>query len=105
MPDPTPVRLAVDHAAQELIITWSDGPEVGYAFEGLKRACPCVQCRGGHGRAAVPPEPEVWTLPSLQTYTLKEVRPVGGYAVQLVWEDGHDAGVWSWKYLRSLRPV
>jgi len=105
MPDAlTPARIAVDDAAQELRIAWADGHEAAYSYEGLRRACPCVRCRGGHGKMAEPVDPAVWDLPSLQTYALKEVRPAGAYALQLVWGDGHDTGLWAWRYLRGLRP-
>lgn len=105
MPDPrsTPTQVAVDHGAQELTIAWADGHTSVYSYEGLRRACPCAVCRGGHGQMAEPVDPEVWDLPSLQTYEIKEVRPAGNYAIQLVWGDGHSQGIWSWEFLRSLR--
>ncbi len=103
-PPITPARLTVRQDEQTLTIAWADGHEVDYSFEGLRRACPCAACRGGHGRMAEPVDPAVWTLPSLQTYELKEVRPAGNYAVQLVWGDGHSTGIWSWRYLRELGP-
>lgn len=99
----TPTQIAADQARQELTITWADGHTAIYSYEGLRRACPCVSCRGGHGAMARPVDPAVWDLPSLQTYEIKEIRPTGNYAIQLVWGDGHAEGLWSWSYLRSLR--
>ena len=106
MPDPrlTPTRVTVRHDEQAMTVAWADGHEAVYSFEGLRRACPCAECRGGHGRIPEPVDPAVWTLPSLQTHELEEVRPAGNYAVQLVWGDGHSTGIWSWRYLRALRP-
>jgi DUF971 family protein len=101
-PRTAPTQIAVDHAAQTLTIAWADGHTSAYSYEGLRRACPCAVCRGGHGPAE-PVDPEVWDLPSLQTYKIEEVRPAGNYAVQLVWGDGHSQGIWAWPYLRSLR--
>lgn len=100
----TPTRIAVSNADQELTITWADGHTSVYSYEGLRRACPCVTCRGGHGKMAEPIDPIVWELPSLQTYELKEVQRAGHYALQLVWGDGHREGLWTWRYLRELRP-
>jgi DUF971 family protein len=99
----TPTRIVADDAAQELGIRWADGRDVSYSYEGLRRACPCAMCRGGHGSVPEPVDPIVWELPSLQTYSLREIRPAGNYAIQLVWGDGHAAGLWSWAYLRGLR--
>jgi DUF971 family protein len=30
------------------------------------------------------------------------IEPVGNYAIRIVWNDGHSAGIYSWDYLRSL---
>lgn len=99
----TPTQIAADQARQELTIAWADGHTSVYSYEGLRRACPCVTCRGGHGQMAEPVDPDVWDLPSLQTYEIEKLRPTGNYAVQIVWGDGHAEGLWSWTYLRSLR--
>ena len=37
-----------------------------------------------------------------QNVGIKAVEPVGQYAVKLVFDDGHDSGLYSWKYLREL---
>ena len=34
--------------------------------------------------------------------TISAIEPVGHYAVQLVFDDGHDSGLYSWSYLREL---
>ena len=106
MPDTatTPTRIAVANEAQHLEITWADGHTSVYSYEGLRRACPCVVCRGGHGQMAEPVDPAVWELPSLQTYAIESIEPAGNYAIQIVWDDGHREGLWTWAFLRSLRP-
>jgi DUF971 family protein len=35
-------------------------------------------------------------------YDLKSIAPVGSYAIQLSWGDGHATGLYSWDYLRQL---
>ena len=35
---------------------------------------------------------------------LKAILPVGSYAISPIWEDGHDAGIYQWRYLRALCP-
>ncbi len=37
-----------------------------------------------------------------QNVGLKDIEPVGQYAVRLVFDDGHDSGLYSWKYLHEL---
>ena len=99
-----PVQIAADAGRQELTVTWADGHASAYSYEGLRRACPCAECRGGHGAMSQPVDPVVFDLPSLMTYEVEELRPAGHYALQIRWGDGHDAGLWRWPALRDLCP-
>ncbi|MEM8559297.1 MAG: DUF971 domain-containing protein [Bacteroidota bacterium] len=105
MPAPTPIRLTADHAAQELTIGWSDDHTSVLSFEGLRRACPCVTCRGGHAQMGEPIDPMIFLLPSLQTHTIEELRPAGNYGLQIRWGDGHNTGIYRWAYLREIDPA
>lgn len=96
-----PVRLSADHEAQTLTVGWADGHESTFSYEGLRRACPCAECRGGHAAMSEPVDPVVFELPSLMTYTVRELRPAGHYALQIVWDDGHEAGLYRWEALRA----
>ena len=100
-PPPRPVRLAASAADQELTVEWADGHVSTYSYEGLRRACPCAECRGGHGQMGQPVDPVVFELPSLMTYEVKELRPAGHYALQIVWGDGHGSGLFRWEVLRG----
>lgn len=96
-----PIRLSADQEAQALTIGWADGHESSFSYEGLRRACPCAECRGGHAQMAEPVDPVVFDLPALMTYTVRELRPAGHYALQIVWADGHEAGLYRWEALRA----
>jgi len=52
------------------------------------------------------PDPIVYEmLPEASNRTaLKNIEPVGTYAITLEWEDGHHFGIYSWHYLRALCP-
>ncbi|NWE67847.1 DUF971 domain-containing protein [Pseudomonas gingeri] len=86
--------LAVRHARSDgqLVLTWTDG-EQSLAYVRLRAACPCAQCRAARLRGRI----ELVTA---------EVRLVGinpqGYGVQLVFDDGHQQGIYPWAYLREL---
>ena len=99
-----PVRLAADRDAQALTVEWADGHVSVYSYEGLRRACPCAECRGGHGAMSEPVDPVVFHLPGLMSYDIEELRPAGHYALQIVWDDGHASGLWRWDALRGLCP-
>jgi DUF971 family protein len=84
----------------ELALRWSDGVENYFPFEYLRRHCPCAVCAGetdllGHlykGKNELVPA----------SFVLKGCGQVGGYAIQPEWKDGHQSGLYSFTYLRSL---
>lgn len=85
----------------ELVIVWSDSTESYLPLDRLRDACPCAQCAGEPdllGRLARGP-----ALPkSPDSRLLLRVDPVGGYALQLHWGDGHSTGLYPFPLLRSL---
>jgi DUF971 family protein len=91
----------VQHIGNELAIQWADGGESFIPLEKLRRCCPCAGCQGEvdilgnlHKSPAKPLPPTA--------FELKRIVPVGGYAIQPSWADGHDSGLFSFDYLRSL---
>lgn len=90
---PTGVQL---HArSRELELTYDGGASYRLPCEYLRVYSPSAEVLG-HG-----PGQEV-----LQTGKLKvgisDIKPVGNYALQLVFDDGHDTGLYSWDYLYQL---
>lgn len=99
-----PRRLVLDSGRQLLLITWADGHDSGFPLDGLRRACPCASCSGGHDQMGQIPERELFLVPSLMRWEKVRLEPVGGYGLRFVWDDGHDAGIHTWERLRSLCP-
>ncbi|MCJ1887062.1 DUF971 domain-containing protein [Pseudomonas sp. LA21] len=91
----TPVALHRSSADGELRIRWDDGVEQGIAFARLRGACPCSQCRAARLQGRIDLVP---ASVALQAVNLQ------GYGVQLVFDDGHDRGIYPWEYLRGLGP-
>jgi DUF971 family protein len=52
------------------------------------------------------PDPAVFStvLTDSPATRITNVLPVGSYGITPVWEDGHDAGIYKWEYLRALCP-
>jgi DUF971 family protein len=100
-PEQTPVEVSVFRGRQELVIRWADGHRSVFPFVALRWLCPCALCQGEWGRPGLLATLE--TLSPAQT-TLVDLRPVGHYALQPVWQDGHDAGLYAWDYLRQHCP-
>jgi len=76
-------------------ITWDDGHLSEYPFAYLRGWCPCAGCQG-HGN-----EPR--HVPASNSDLIR-VGVVGNYALGLAWGDGHDTGIYSYRYLRQRCP-
>lgn len=85
---------------QELAIEWSDGVESYLALEYLRRACPCAECGGEPDVLGNVIRPEVTYV--ARSFELLGWQPIGGYALQPTWGDGHRTGLYSYRYLRRL---
>ncbi len=92
----------IDTIGSELAITWSDGTEGFFPFETLRKACPCALCQGEAdvtGRTMPPVTNRPLSPAAVQLHSYK---PIGAYAIQLTWGDGHASGIYSYELLRSL---
>jgi DUF971 family protein len=100
-----PAGVTLDNKQALLKITWSDGAECDYPLSHLREACPCVECRGGHSRMGSQFDPDnILKLTPKRSYTVKDLHMVGNYALQPVWDDDHNTGIYTWDYLRKLCP-
>jgi DUF971 family protein len=93
--------LDIQHVGTELAIKWADGGESFIQLENLRRACPCAGCKGETdilGNLYKNPEKQL----TADAFKLMKVVSVGGYAIQPVWADGHNTGIFSFEYLRRV---
>jgi DUF971 family protein len=107
MASTNPADITVNREQREMRIRWQDGHESVYPFDLLRKECPCALCNEQRSRAAAPtPSLAVLSGPVVRVGEVqaKEVTPVGRYAVNFGWSDGHDSGIYSFTYLRALCP-
>ena len=92
---PSVDRIHYSRNQRTLDLSFSDGLSGSLSAEFLRVFSPSAEVRG-HG-----PGQEV-----LQTgksdVQITAINPVGHYAIQLVFDDGHDSGLYSWSYLHDL---
>ena len=92
---PTPEAITVHGQSRVLEVSFSDGARFRIPFELMRIYSPSAEVQG-HG-----PGQEV-----LQTgkrdVELRSLEPVGNYAVQPAFSDGHNTGIFSWDYLYFL---
>ncbi|MGI9283844.1 MAG: gamma-butyrobetaine hydroxylase-like domain-containing protein [Pseudomonadales bacterium] len=90
-----PKNIHLHKHSQELELEYPGGESYRLKSEYLRVYSPSAEVRG-HGKGQ-----EV--LQSGKKYVnIQELRPVGNYAIQLVFTDGHDTGIYSWDYLYGL---
>ncbi len=102
-----PTAITLDRKRGVLIIRWDEGHTSEYPLSLLREACPCVECRGGHENMGQTPEvDDLLNIPlaPMKSYEIARLVPVGNYAIQPEWTDGHHTGLYTWPYLRSLCP-
>jgi ATP-binding protein involved in chromosome partitioning len=90
-------RALGQRGPRSLAIQWSDGHESVYDVRRLRLACGCAQCVDewtGEGRldeSVVPAD-----------VAPVRIQPVGRYAIQIDWSDGHATGIYPYRRLREL---
>ena len=103
---PEKVRVLLTEG-KGLEIDWSDGHRSAWSFAWLREECPCATCideRAQQGRKAGEPKSKPAQLLPMYAPPAKpgSVQPVGRYAIQFNWLDGHNGGIYSWEYLRRV---
>jgi len=95
MASPQPTHITLKTADRVLEVVFDDGATFRLGFEYLRTHSPSAEVKG-HGGAPMPP------VVGKENVRVTAVEPVGQYAVRLVFDDGHDSGLFTWAYLHAL---
>ncbi len=95
MSDVWPTELLVSKDRRELTVSFDDGSVYRLPAEMLRVLSPSAEVQG-HG-----PGQKV-TVPGKRNVAIRSMIATGNYAVRIVFDDGHDSGIYTWKYLREL---
>jgi DUF971 family protein len=90
-----PTELKLRKSARTLTVTFADGASFELPLEYLRVFSPSAEVRG-HG-----PGQEVLQV-GKKHVTVSRIEPVGAYAIRLVFDDGHNSGLFSWDVLYDL---
>lgn len=95
--EPTEIRLKDGEGRLE--IDWDDGHKSAYPFSYVRELCQCAVCvdEWTHERRIIP-----GSVP--RDIRVDEVSPVGRYALNFRWSDGHSTGIYSFELLRRICP-
>jgi DUF971 family protein len=92
---PLPTRIVVHRQSRALELAFDDGKVFRLSFEYLRVHSPSAEVRG-HG-----PGQEVLQV-GKRDVDVERIEPVGHYAIQIFFTDGHSTGLYSWDYLHWL---
>ena len=91
-----PEKIIVSKAKDKLTLVYKMGDRISLSAEYLRVYSPSADVRGHH------PSDHVLQY-GKKNVRIINVKKVGLYAVQLVFDDGHDSGIYSWDYIFSLK--
>lgn len=90
-----PAALRVSADCRSLHVVWGEGAADELSAEYLRVFSRSAEVRG-HGDA------ERKIVGGKRDVAISGVEPVGSYAIRIIFDDGHDSGLYSWDYLREL---
>ncbi len=93
MNSPRPTRIVLHKKSRELEVGYADGTTYRLPAEYLRVHSPSAEVQG-HGKPVL--------VGGKRQVGIQAVQPVGRYAVKLVFDDGHDTGLFSWDVLSDL---
>lgn len=95
MPSPHPTDIVLHGASRVLEVSFDDGANFRLPAEYLRVHSPSAEVTGhGPGQRVL--------VSGKRDVGLKGIAPVGNYAVQLIFTDGHDSGIFTWGTLYEL---
>ena len=89
-----PIELRATPGGAALAVAWPDGTTATLAAAALRQACRCAECTAAHAAAAATPD--------RQNLAITAIEPIGGYAVNIGFSDGHARGIYPWALLREI---
>ena len=95
MSTPRPVEIVLHRASHALEVAFDDGQRFRLPCEYLRVESPSAEVQGhGPGQRVL--------VPGKKHVNIAAIEPIGNYAVQLQFDDGHASGIYSWTLLHAL---
>jgi DUF971 family protein len=90
-----PIKIKLRNKSKLLFIEFEGNEIFELSFEFLRVHSPSAEVRGHD------PSQAVLQL-NKHDVLIKDIEPIGHYAIRLIFDDGHDSGLYTWKYLYEL---
>lgn len=92
---PQPVEIKLRTASRVLEVRFDDGERYELSFEYLRVFSPSAEVKGHGGGEGV-------LVTGKNNVQITGIEPIGNYAVRLIFDDGHNTGLYSWSLLHEL---
>jgi DUF971 family protein len=89
----------------EVEVVWDDGQVTQHSARSLRGICPCATCREKRSKSSTPDLSKglpVLSLAETKPLEIVRMQPVGNYAYNIAFSDGHDSGIFQFAFLREL---
>lgn len=90
-----PTEIRYSRADRTLTVAFGPGERFVLAAELLRVESPSAEVQGHGGD-------QKQIVPGKRAVAITAIEPVGNYAVRLIFDDGHDSGLYSWRVLHEL---
>lgn len=91
----------IKKVSDKLVIEWNEGEISEINLTDLRDKCPCVHC-AGESVIFSSYIPIKSPFKAAGFYEIESIEPVGNYAIQIIWKDKHNTGIYSWEYLKQI---
>lgn len=93
----TEARPVVSIQPGHIHIRWADGSELTLPNFKVRASCSCARCVDEYSGKQIL---DIGSIPL--DIEAAEVQPLGNYAINITWSDGHSSGIFSWEHLKGL---
>ena len=84
-----------------IALKFNNNSNVEISLKTLREICPCAHCSGESDVFGNNYKPEKQPLTDL-SFKITLIKPIGNYAIQIFWKDGHSTGIYTFNFLKSL---
>ena len=90
-----PVDVILHKVSRSLEVKFNNGEQIDLPWEYLRVFSPSSEVRGRRGLDSI-------LVKGKENISVVDIKPVGNYALKLFFDDGHNSGLYDWKYLHEL---
>ena len=99
------IPTAIERADRDIVITWNDGLRKRYSANLLRKTCPCALCKEKNSEPVIPTKPlalPVISMAEARPLEITRMHPIGNYAYNIHFSDGHTSGIFGFQMLYEL---